>query len=169
MLIPLISRNNLLECLNPAEEPFHCIALLLYLWIEPCWSSSLRVFPVTPIDRDIAPDPSVPVVLTNFPGIIGRICRDDRWSLPRSGNLKCFDSRCVEMGIVGICRGNDTCKGGTVLIDQCTQLTAVYLFTAIIAGRYSFFAEIALVSVEQCVRSTFRISYPDRRRSRNIA
>ncbi|MBA7483592.1 hypothetical protein ES707_19108 [subsurface metagenome] len=169
MLISLVAWNDLLKRFNPTEEPFHRGALFVYLRIELYWSSPLWVFPVSPVDRDIAPDSPVPVVLSNLPGIVSRICRDDHWLLLRSGNLKCFDGWCVELGIVSICRGKGTGKGETVLIDQSTQLTPVYLFIAIIAGRSPFLAGIALVSVAQCVRSIFRISYPDRRRSRKIA
>ena len=56
-----------------------------------------------------------------------------------------------------------------VSIDQSTQLVPLYLFIAIIAGRSPFLAWISLVSVAQCERSIFLISYPDRSRSRKIA
>ena len=53
--------------------------------------------------------------------------------------------------------------------NQSTQLVPLYLFIAIIAGRSPFFAGISFVSVAQCERSIFRISYPDRNNSRKIA
>ncbi len=77
MLIPLISGNNLLKCLNPAEEPFDGIALFVEFRIEPEWPSLFRMSPGSPVDRDIALDPLFTVVLTNFLGIVGCICGDD--------------------------------------------------------------------------------------------
>ena len=58
---------------------------------------------------------------------------------------------------IGRCNGAG--KRETVPIDQNTQLVPSYLFIAIIVGRSPFLARISLVSVEQCERSIFRISY----------
>jgi hypothetical protein len=168
VLISLVSGSDLLERLNPTEEPFDGTALLVEFWIKPYGSPAFRLLPGSPIDRDIAPDSSFPVVLANFPGIIGRIYGDNAGTIRHLGNLKCFEGWLVEPGIVDICRGNCAGKGKTVPIDQSTQFVPVYLFIAIIAGRSPFFAGISLVSVAQWERSIFLISYPDRRRSRKI-
>jgi hypothetical protein len=125
--------------------------------------------PESPVDRDIALDTSVPVVLTNFPGIVGCICGDDPGMHLHLRNLKCFEGWFVEPGIMDICRGNGAGKGETIPINQSTQLVSLYLFIAIIARRSPLFAGISLVSVGQCERSIFWISYPDRSTSRKIA
>ncbi len=91
MFISLISWNNLLKRLNPAEESFNDTALLVEFRIEPDRSSPLRLFPGSLVDRNIGLDPSFPVVLTNLPGIVGCICGDDRRAIQNAGNLKCFE------------------------------------------------------------------------------
>jgi hypothetical protein len=96
VLISLVSGSDLLERLNPTEEPFYRTALLLEFRIEPDRSSSLQVFPGSPVDRDITLDSSFPVVLTNFPGIVGCICGDDCRTLLHFGNLKRFEGWLVE-------------------------------------------------------------------------
>ena len=149
MLISLISRNNLLKRFNPAEEPLYRTALLVEFWIKPYGPPSFRVFPRSPVDRNIAPNSPVTVILTNLPGIIGRICGDDRGTNWHLGNLKSFEGWLVEPGIMGICRCNRTGKREAVPIDQSTEFVPLYLFIAIIAGRSPFFAEISLVSVAQ--------------------
>jgi len=161
--------NDLLECLNPTEESFYRTALLVEFWIKPHWPPSLWMSPGSPVDRDVALDSSFPVVLTNLPGIVGCICGDDRRAILHSGNLKCFEGWFIEPGIMDICRYNRKGEGDTVPINQSTQFVPLYLFIAIIAGRSPHFARISLVSVEQCERSIFRSSYPDRSRSRKIA
>jgi len=133
VFISLVSWNNLLKCFNPAEEPLYYIALLIEFRIEPEWSSSFRMFPGSPVDRDIALGPSFSVVLTNFPGIIGCICGDDRGMILHLRNLKCFEGWLVEPGIMDIRRGNGADKRKTVPIDQSAQFVPVYLFIAIIA------------------------------------
>ena len=158
MLIPLVSWNNLLKCLYPAEEPLYCAAFFVEFQIKPEWPSSFRLFPGSSIDRDITLDPSFPVVLSNFPGIVGCICGDDPGTNLHLRNLKCFEGWFVETGIVDICWCNRAGKRETVPIDQSTQLVPLYLFIAIIAGRSPFFAWISLVSVAQCERSIFLIS-----------
>ena len=169
MLISLVTRNDLFKRLNPAEEPFDGAAFFVEFPIEPDWSPAFWMYPGSLIYRDIALDPSFPVVLTNFSGIVGCICGDDRGMILHLGDLKRFEGWLVEPGIMDVGRGNCAGKRETVPIDQSTQLVPVYLFIAIIAGRSPFLAGIALVSVEQCERSIFLISYPDRRRSRKIA
>jgi hypothetical protein len=134
VLIPLVSWNDLLKCFNPAEEPLYRTALLVEFCIEPEWPSSLRIFPVSPVDRDIALYSSFPVVLSDLPGIVGRICGDDRGTFLRLRDLKRFERWLVEPGIMGICRCNRAGKRETVPIDQSTQFIPVYLFIAIIAG-----------------------------------
>ena len=169
MLIPPISWNNLLKCLYPAEEPLYCVALLVVFWIKPEWPPPFRLFPRSSVDRDVALDSPVPAVLTNFPGIVGRICRDDRRTILHLWNLECFEGWFVEPGIMDIGRCNHAGKWETMPIDQSTQLAPFCLFIAIIAGRSPLFAGVSLVSVEQCERSIFQISYPDRSNSRKIA
>ena len=134
MLIPLVSWNDLLKCFNPAEEPLYRTAFLVEFRIKPERSSSLRLFPGSSIDRDIALDPSFPVVLTNFSGIVGHICGDDHRTIWHLRNLKCFEGWLVEPGIMDIFRCNRAGKRETVPIDQSTQFIPVYLFIAIIAG-----------------------------------
>ena len=133
MLISLISWNNLLECLNPAEEPLYCTALFVEFWIEPEWPSALRIFPGSLVNRDIALYPSFPVVLSDLLCIIGGICGDDRGANLHFRNLKRFESRFIEPGIMDICRGNGANERKAVSIDQSTQFVPVYLFIAIIA------------------------------------
>jgi len=161
VLIPLISWNNLLKRFNPTEEPFYRTALLVEFWIKPDWSPAFRIFPGSPIDRDIALDPSFPVVLSDFLGIVGCICGDDPGMILHFRNLKCFEGWFIKPGIVDLCWGNCAGKWETVPIDQSAQFVPVYLFIAIIAGRSSFLAGISLVSTAQCERSIFLISYPD--------
>jgi hypothetical protein len=96
VLIPLVPWNNLLKRLNPAEEPFYRTAFFIEFWIEPEWPPAFRLFPGSPIDRDVALDPSFPVVLTNFSGIVGRICGDDHRTIRHLRNLKCFEGWLVE-------------------------------------------------------------------------
>ena len=158
MLISFVSRDNFLKRFNPAEEPFDGTALLVKYRIEPERPFSSLSPPRSPVDRDIALDPSFPVVLTNLAGIVGRICGDDRRMILGIGNLKCFESWLVEPGIMGICLCNRAGKREAVSIDQNTQLVPLYLFIAIIAGRPPFLAWISLVSVAQCERSIFLIS-----------
>ena len=134
MLILLVSWNDLLKCFNPAEEPLYRTAFLVEFRIKPERSSSLRLFPGSSIDRDIALDPSFPVVLTNFSGIVGHICGDDHRTIWHLRNLKCFEGWLVEPGIMDIFRCNRAGKRETVPIDQSTQFIPVYLFIAIIAG-----------------------------------
>jgi hypothetical protein len=169
VLIPLVSWDNLLKCFNPAEEPLYRTAFLVEFRIKPERSPSLRLFPGSSIDRDIALDPSFPVVLSDFLSIVGCICGDDPGTNRHLRDLKCFDSWLVEPGIVDICWCNRAGKREAVPIDQSTQFVPVYLFIAIIADGSPFFAGISLVSVAQCERSIFLISYPDRSRSRKIA
>ena len=158
MLIPLVSWNNLLKCLYPAEEPLYCAAFFVEFQIKPEWPYSFRLFPGSSIDRDITLDPSFPVVLSNFPGIVGCICGDDPGTNLHLRNLKCFEGWFVETGIVDICWCNRAGKREAVPIDQSTQFVPVYLLIAIIADGSPFFAGISLVSVAQCERSIFLIS-----------
>jgi hypothetical protein len=104
VLVSLVAWNNLLKCLNPTEEPLNGTALLVEFRIEPEWPPSFRMSSGSPVDRDIALDSSFPVVLTNLPGIVGRICGDDREAILNLGNLKCFESWFVKPGIMDICR-----------------------------------------------------------------
>ena len=133
MLIPLVSWSNLLKYLYPAEEPLYCTAFLVEFWIKPDWPPSFRLFPRSPIDRDIALDPSFSVVLSDFPGIVGCICGDDPGMILHFRNLECFEGWFIKPGIVDICRGNCAGKLEAVPIDQSTQFIPVYLFIAIIA------------------------------------
>jgi hypothetical protein len=77
VFISLVSGSNLLERLDPTEEPLYRTALLVKFWIKPEWPSSFRIFSRSPVDRDVALDSPFPVVLANFSGIVGRICGDD--------------------------------------------------------------------------------------------
>jgi len=134
VFISLVPGNDLLKCLNATEESFYRTALLVEFWIEPECPSSLWISPGSPVGRDITLDPPFSVVLTNFPGIVGCICGDDRRAILHLGNLKCFEGWLVEPGIMDICRCDRAGKRETVPIDQSTQLVPVYLFIAIIAG-----------------------------------
>ena len=69
MFISLVAWNNLLERLNPAEEPFNGTALLVEFQIEPDRSSPFWMFPGSPVNRNVGLESSFPVVLTNFSGI----------------------------------------------------------------------------------------------------
>jgi len=96
VLISLVSGSDLLERLNPTEEPFYGTALFIEFWIKPEWPPSFRLFPGSLVDRDIGLDSSFPVVLANSPGIIGRICGDNDGTIRHLGNLKCFEGWLVE-------------------------------------------------------------------------
>ena len=52
-LITLKSGSNLLERLNPVEEPFNDIALLVEFGIEPEWPSSFSVVLTNPGHRKL--------------------------------------------------------------------------------------------------------------------
>jgi hypothetical protein len=158
MVISLISWNDLLKRLNPAEEPLYRTALLVEFWVKPEWPFSLWISPGSPVDRDAALDPSFSVVLANFPDIVGCICGDDLRANLNSGNLKCFEGWLVEPGIMDVGRRNCANKRETVPNDQSTQLVPVHLVIAIIASRSPHFAGISFVSVAQCERSIFWIS-----------
>jgi len=69
------------------------------------------VFPGSPVDRDIALDSSVPVVLMNLPGIVDCICGDDRRAILHIGNIKCFEGWFIDPGIMDIGRGNGVGEG----------------------------------------------------------
>jgi len=133
VLIAFKPGSNLLERLDPAEEPFYRTALLVEFPIKPDWSPAFRVFPGSLIDRDIALDPSPSVVFSDFPGIVGCICGDDRRTLLHFGNLEYCEGWFIKLGVVDICWGNCAGKGEAVSINQSTQLVPVYLFIAIIA------------------------------------
>jgi len=51
--------------------------------IEPDRSSPLRMLTRSLVDRNIGLDPSFLVVLANFPGIVGGICRDELSVIPK--------------------------------------------------------------------------------------
>jgi hypothetical protein len=96
VLISLVSGSDLLERLNPTEEPFYGTALFIEFWIKPEWPPSFRLFPGSPVDRYITLYSSFPVVLTDLPGIVGCICGDDCRTLLHFGNLKRFEGWLVE-------------------------------------------------------------------------
>jgi hypothetical protein len=96
MFIPLLTWNNLLKRLNPTEEQLYCTALLIELEIKPDWPPSFRLSAGSPIDRDITLDSPFSVVLTKFPGIVGRIRGNDCGAILNLGNLKCFEGWFVE-------------------------------------------------------------------------
>jgi len=96
VLIPLVPWNNLLKRLNPTEEPLYRTALLVEFWIKPEWPPSFRLFPGSPVDRNVALDSPISVVLANLLGIVGRICRDDYRTNRRLRNLKRFEGWLVE-------------------------------------------------------------------------
>jgi len=96
VFISLVAGSDLLKRFNPAEEPLYCTALFIEFWIKPDRSPASRLFPGSPVDRDIALDSSFPVVLANFPGIIGRICGDNDGTFLHLGNLKRFEGWLVE-------------------------------------------------------------------------
>jgi len=96
MLISLVTWNDLLKRLNPAEEAFDGAALFVEFWIKPDWPSPFWMFPGSLVYRDIGLNSSFPVVLTNFPGIVGCICGDDCRTLLHFGNLKRFEGWLVE-------------------------------------------------------------------------
>ena len=77
MLIAFISRNNLLERLDPTEELFNIAFFFIQYRIEPAWPPPLRVYPRSRVARDVALDPSFPVVPADLLGIVGCIRRDD--------------------------------------------------------------------------------------------
>lgn len=60
--------------------------------------------------------------------------------------------------LMDICREDRTDKRETAPIDQSAQFVPFSFLIAIITGRSPFLAGISLVSVEQWVRSIFRIS-----------
>ena len=130
MFISLVPWNDLLERLNPTEDPFSRTALLVEFQIEPAWLSSLRVFPGSP------------VVLTNFPGIVGCICGDDCRTLLHFGSLKRFEGWHVGPLIMDICRCNHAGKGETSPINQGTQFVPFYFLIAIITSRSPFRTKI---------------------------
>jgi hypothetical protein len=59
VLISLVSGSDLLERLNPAEEPFNDSAFFVEFGIEPEWSPSFWMSPGSPVYRDIALDGNV--------------------------------------------------------------------------------------------------------------
>jgi len=120
VLIPLVTWNNLLERLNPAVEPFNSPSFFIQYRIEPAWPSPLRVCPGSRVGRDIPPDPSSLVVLTDLLGIVGCICGDDRGMHLHLQNRKRFNSWFIELGIMDICREDGAGKRKTVPIDQST-------------------------------------------------
>jgi len=107
-----ISGSNLLECLNPTEEPLNGTALLVEFRIKPEWPPSFRMSPGSPVRRDIALDPSFSVVLPNLPGSVGCICGDDRGVILYLRNLKYFEGWFVKLGIMVICRGKQYRQAG---------------------------------------------------------
>lgn len=114
--------------LNVSIQPF-----LMEFGIEPGWPPSFWRSLGSPVDRDVALSCSFPVVLTNLPGIVGCICRDDRGMILDIQNCKYFEDWFVGLGIVDICWGNGTGKRDTVSIDQSAQLVPVHLpITAIV-------------------------------------
>lgn len=102
MLIAFKPGSNLLERLYQAEEPFGGTALLVEFRIEPAWPSSLRVRPGSWVDRDVALDPSFPIVLANLPRIVGRIGCYDRGVILNIRHCKCFECWSIEPGIMDI-------------------------------------------------------------------
>ena len=81
---------------NPAEESLYRTALFIEFRIKPEWSSSFRLFPGSLVDRNVALGSPFPVVLADFPGIVGRICGDDPGTIQHLGNLKRFEGWLVE-------------------------------------------------------------------------
>jgi hypothetical protein len=73
VLIAFISRNDLLERLDPAEEPLKSTAFLVEVWIKPKWPRAPRMLPISGIHRNITSDSLFPVVLADLPGIVGWI------------------------------------------------------------------------------------------------
>lgn len=113
---------------NPAEESLYRTALFIEFRIKPEWSSSFRLFPGSLVDRNVALGSPFPVVLADFPGIVGRICGDDPGTIQYLGNLKRFEGWLVKPGIMDIFRGNCAGKGKTVPIDQNIKFIPVYLY-----------------------------------------
>jgi hypothetical protein len=169
VLIPLISRNNLLKCFNPAGEPLDCTALFVEFRIEPDWSPALRMFPGSPVGRNITLHSSFAGVFSDIPCIIGCIDGDVRGTFLHLGNLKCLEGWLVEPRIMDICGCNRAGKGETIPIDQSTQFVPLYLFIVIIAGRSPFFRG-DILGICRTIREIDLFDlYPDRRRSRKIA
>lgn len=71
MLISLVPRNNLLECLKSDEELFDGIALLIESPIELEQPPAFWLLLGFPVDWDVAPRLPFLIVLENFPGIVG--------------------------------------------------------------------------------------------------
>ncbi len=154
-LIAFISWINLLKHLNPDEEPFNRTPFFIQYRIEPAWPSPLRVYPGFWVCRDVALDPSFPVVLADLLGIVGCIRRDDRGMILNLRNRKRFKGWLVESGFVDIFREDGANKRKTVPIDQSTQPVPFYFLIVIITGRSPFLAGTSSVSVEQCMKSIF--------------
>ena len=129
-----ISGSNLLECLNPAEEPLNNTGFLVEFWIESEWPASFRMFPGSPVHRDVALDPSFSVVLANLPGSVGCICGDEHGVILHITNLKCFEGWFVNLVSWALDGENSTAQWGAIPIDQSTQFIPVHLLVAIIAG-----------------------------------
>ena len=103
-------------------------------------SETLPIPPGSPVDQDVALNSSFPVVLMNLPSIVGCICGDNQRMILHIRDLKRFERRFIEPGIMDICWCNRAGKEGTIPIDKSTQLVPLYLLIAIIAGRSPFLA-----------------------------
>jgi hypothetical protein len=109
------------------------------LRIESEWPPSFRISSRSRVYWSIALIFSFLVVLTNLPDIIGCICGDNHRTILNIGSLKCFEGWFIEMGIIGIGRGNRAGKRETVPIGRTLSLFPLP-FIAIIAGRSFFLA-----------------------------
>lgn len=148
--------ERLLECLDHLKNPQWRLAsytipdqtrTVFLLWI----------LPRSTVHRDIALDPSFPVVMPDIPEIASCIHRDYRGVILNARNLDRFHGWFRELRIMDIGRGNSTGKWRTSLINQNAEFTPVYLLILIKTDGCPFFTEISLLSVMQCPRSTFWI------------
>jgi len=73
VLIAFISRNDPLERFYPAEKPLNSTVFLVEVWIKPKWPPAPGMLPISGINQNITSYSSFPVVLADFPEIVGWI------------------------------------------------------------------------------------------------
>lgn len=147
MFVSLISRNNLLECLNPGKEPFDSAPLFIQFRIEPKGSPALWILPRSSVDRNIAPYAPFSVKYSDILRIVGSIGGNYfklRWY---SRNPKCFDGLSIQPRIVDIGGSNQAGERSTLSIYENTQFIAFYLLIAVKSDGSPFLAGIDFVSV----------------------
>lgn len=113
MLVSLVAWNNLRERLNPTKESFYGIAFLIEFQIKPGCPPRFGSSPGPPVDRGVVLDSSFPVIMTNFLGVVGCVCGGNRVAILHIVNLKCFERRFLEPGIMNISKCNRAGKRET--------------------------------------------------------